>query len=326
MSLSGSAGLAGLHFKFDPAKLSPKTFAVLADAEIILSEPILIGDLLTFRPEALPKIKWIQSIFAGVDSIIKSPWLVSRPELKNAPAFTLTRFAGKFGPTMAEWVVGEIIAWERGFLKMRLDQVNKSWMGHREVVEYRTLPGLTIGILGLGDIGLQIARLCKALGMSVLGITRQSRSPDKKSKYVDSYFSMDELPELLRSSDYICTVLPSTNTTKGLLSGDVLKTCSKGDGGRCPIFMNVGRGDVLSEASLLAALDRGWISGAILDVFEIEPLPKESRLWEMSNVVISPHVSGQDKIEDVVELVQQNYQKYESGEKLDFIVDWNAGY
>eukprot|EP00746_Dinoflagellata_sp_MGD_P057582 gnl/MRDRNA2_/MRDRNA2_24792_c0_seq1.p1 gnl/MRDRNA2_/MRDRNA2_24792_c0~~gnl/MRDRNA2_/MRDRNA2_24792_c0_seq1.p1 ORF type:complete len:415 (+),score=66.62 gnl/MRDRNA2_/MRDRNA2_24792_c0_seq1:61-1245(+) len=325
-ALSGSAGLAGLHFKFDPAKLSPKTFAVLADAEIILSEPILIGDLLTFRPEALPKIKWIQSIFAGVDSIIKSPWLVSRPELKNAPAFTLTRFAGKFGPTMAEWVVGEIIAWERGFLKMRLDQVNKSWMGHREVVEYRTLPGLTIGILGLGDIGLQIARLCKALGMSVLGITRQSRSPDKKSKYVDSYFSMDELPELLRSSDYICTVLPSTNTTKGLLSGDVLKTCSKGDGGRCPIFMNVGRGDVLSEASLLAALDRGWISGAILDVFEIEPLPKESRLWEMSNVVISPHVSGQDKIEDVVELVQQNYQKYESGEKLDFIVDWNAGY
>ena len=81
-----------------------------------------------------------------------------------------------------------------------------------------------------------------------------------------------------------------------LLSGDVLKACSKEYGGKGPIFMNVGRGDVISEASLLAALDDGWISGAILDVFEIEPLPKESRLWEMSNVVISPHVSGNDTV------------------------------
>eukprot|EP00746_Dinoflagellata_sp_MGD_P126048 gnl/MRDRNA2_/MRDRNA2_60975_c0_seq2.p1 gnl/MRDRNA2_/MRDRNA2_60975_c0~~gnl/MRDRNA2_/MRDRNA2_60975_c0_seq2.p1 ORF type:complete len:481 (+),score=55.64 gnl/MRDRNA2_/MRDRNA2_60975_c0_seq2:97-1443(+) len=325
-ALCGGAGVAGVHFKFDPANLSTSTFALLADAEILLSEPTVLGDLLAAFPEALPNVKWIQSIFAGVDSIFKSPWLAARPELKLSPPFTLTRFAGKFGPKMAEWVIGEILAWERSFLKMRLDQANKSWMGHGEVCEYRTLPGLTMGIIGCGDIGLQIARLCKALGMTVLGITRKSRSSGEKKPFVDSYLSMDELPKLLRSSDYICNVLPSTNDTRGLLSGDVLKACSKEYGGKCPIFMNVGRGDVISEASLLTALDSVWISGAILDVFEVEPLPKESRLWGMSNVVISPHVSAVSFPGETVEVMKANYQKYVSGETMNHIANWEIGY
>eukprot|EP00746_Dinoflagellata_sp_MGD_P126047 gnl/MRDRNA2_/MRDRNA2_60975_c0_seq1.p1 gnl/MRDRNA2_/MRDRNA2_60975_c0~~gnl/MRDRNA2_/MRDRNA2_60975_c0_seq1.p1 ORF type:complete len:364 (+),score=62.41 gnl/MRDRNA2_/MRDRNA2_60975_c0_seq1:97-1188(+) len=318
--------IRGATIKFDPKALSEKTYALLAEAEIILSEPAIIGDLLSFRPEALPKVKWIQSTFAGVDALFKSQWFTSRPELKSTPPWTLTRFAGKFGQPMAEWVIGEIIAWERNFNKMRLDQNQNAWMAHLEVAEYRTLPRLTIGVIGLGDIGLEVARLCKALGMSTLGITKKLRSPEEQKAFVDSYLSMDNLPKLLSSCDYICNVLPSTKDTKGLLSGDVLKACSKESGGKCPVFMNVGRGDVLSEASLLSALDNGWISGAILDVFEVEPLPKESRLWGMSNVVISPHVSAVSFPGETVEVMKANYQKYVSGETMNHIANWEIGY
>merc|ERR1711944_66409 len=100
--------------------------------------------------------------------------------------------------------------------------------------------------------------------------------------------------------------MPSTGETRGLLSGSALRVCSKDDGGRCPIFVNVGRGDVINEASLLAALDNVWISAAILDVFEVEPLPKESRLWGMSNVVVSPHVSAVMFADDVVKVMKDN--------------------
>ena len=148
---------------------------------------------------------------------------------------------------------------------------------------YRLLSELSIGILGLGDIGKEIARACKALGMRVWGVGRQEKQ--EKNPNVDHYRTLKCLPEVLQSCDYFCNVLPDTSATRNLLSGNTLE-CGKE---KSPVFINLGRGNVIDEASLVNALQKGWISGAILDVFENEPLPKESPLWDMPQVTITPH-------------------------------------
>lgn len=150
----------------------------------------------------------------------------------------------------------------------------------------RTLSQLSFGILGLGDIGKCIAKYCKALGMTTWAMGRTARQ--EIPSYIDEYRTTADLTELLKSCDYICNILPSTPDTKNLLSGNVLQVCNA----RQSCFINIGRGDVIDEASLVNALKTGWISGAILDVFEKEPLPKDSELWDMPGVTITPHCSG----------------------------------
>ena len=152
-------------------------------------------------------------------------------------------------------------------------------------VQYRVMPKLTIGILGLGDIGQNLAKACKALSMTVWGVGRRDKSD--RQEFVDHYTTLSRLPEVLQSCDYVCNILPSTPATKHLLSGNVLESGKD----KHPVFINIGRGNVIDEQSLIHALNEGWISGAILDVFEVEPLPKTSALWKMPQVVITPHVA-----------------------------------
>lgn len=112
--------------------------------------------------------------------------------------------------------------------------------------------------------------------------------PATKFSYVDESFAVENLHECLQKCDYLCNILPSTPSTVGLLSGNVLQSCKE----KQTVLINVGRGDVVSEESLLKALDHKWIGGAILDVFEKEPLPKDSALWTHPQVTVTPHVSG----------------------------------
>ena len=153
-------------------------------------------------------------------------------------------------------------------------------------MSYRDLSELTIGILGFGQIGQEIGRCCNSMRMTVNSIHRSV--PSTKFPYVDKCFSVQDLPECLRRCDYLCNVLPSTPSTKGLLSGDVLENCKE----KKTVLINVGRGDVISNSSILKALENEWIGGAILDVCEEEPLPKDSPLWTHPQVTITPHVSG----------------------------------
>lgn len=153
-------------------------------------------------------------------------------------------------------------------------------------VPYRSLTQLSLGVLGLGNIGKCIAKYCKALGMTIWGIGRTERK--ELPVEVDEYRTMSGLGEMLQSCDYICNVLPSTPETKGLLSGDVLQACQS----KQACFINIGRGDVIDTASIVKALKNGWISHAILDVFEEEPLPQNSELWDMPGVTITPHCCG----------------------------------
>ena len=139
-----------------------------------------------------------------------------------------------------------------------------------------------------------------------------------------------DLTNALQQADYVVSVLPSTPATRDLLSNGVLQVASRAHGGKSPVFINVGRGDVVSEDCLIQALDQQYLSAAILDVFPVEPLPAGSPLWTRSDVVISPHVSGITRASDVPAVFLDNYQRYcqEGGGpgKLQFIVDWEKGY
>ena len=150
--------------------------------------------------------------------------------------------------------------------------------------EYRLLSELKITILGCGSIGKEIAKHCKQFGATVYGMVNTKRT--EKDEFVDEYFTTSELPNYLNKSDYVCNVLPSTPSTKNLLTIDLLQHCKE------TVLINIGRGDVITEDVLLHALEKKWLKGAILDVFNKETLPKDSKLWEYSNVHITPHVSG----------------------------------
>ncbi|KAJ8917478.1 hypothetical protein NQ315_005525 [Exocentrus adspersus] len=145
------------------------------------------------------------------------------------------------------------------------------------------------------------------MGARILGYGRRDTIDMTKNKHISQYFSGHNLPQLLQNCDYIVSILPNTNDTRGLLNGNILENCKE----KGTVFVNIGRGTVISEESLVSALQKKWISGAILDVFDVEPLRKESPLWKMENVFISPHVSGSSRAKDIAEQFKENLKYYQ---------------
>ena len=313
-ALSGYGGTV----EFDPSSLNPETVDKLKQAVILISEPSVVAQLLEHDANALSSLRWCQSTYAGVDPIFN--FFFPSRSISFPLSWTLTRFAGCFGPPIAEWVLARIISHERNFAASSKDQLNKSWAGSKEILEYRYLSSLSLAILGCGDIGRCIGFAAKAFGMKTIGFGKTARESNDKLECIDVYTT--NLTESLQSADYIVSVLPSTPETRGLLNDDALLRTD----GKCPVFLNVGRGDVISEASLLQALDKKWLSAAILDVFEIEPLPEESELWTRHDVTISPHVSGLTQGKDVPKVFLENYERWKAGKDLLFVVDWMKGY
>lgn len=342
--------------EFNPTALSTESKSILKHATILISEPAVIASLLDYDEDALSSLRWCQSTYAGVDPLFSSAYFQKRQQQyqkqqkkqqqsssqphnnsnnNNIISWKLTRFAGCFGPPISEWCIARIIEHERSFTSTLHDQQHKSWVpSKRSVLNYRYLSKMTLVILGCGDIGRCIGRVAKVFGMRVIGYVRTLSSDDEQRRSrtdaatgvgdVDEYTT--DLTYALQSGDYVVSVLPSTPETRGLLSNDVLSIAPKEKGGLSPVLINVGRGDVIDEKSLLRALDEQWISGAILDVFEEEPLPTHSKLWSRSDVIVSPHVSGLTQSSDVPKVFLTNYQRFIDGKELNFEVDWNKGY
>ncbi|EJK52644.1 hypothetical protein THAOC_28069 [Thalassiosira oceanica] len=270
---------------FDPSRLQEDTKASLAAAEILITEPFVIAKLLEHDPSGLSSLRWCQSTYAGVDPIFNARISLPRD-------WILTRFAGCFGPPIAEWALANMIAHERSFS--------------------------AVAILGCGDIGMCVAKAAKAFGMTTRGYGRTERSA--VDDCIDFYTT--KLEEALCGADYIVSVLPSTPETRGLLNGDALRACS----GKPVVLLNAGRGDLISEDSIIKALDQRYLQAAYLDVFEVEPLPAESSLWEREDVVISPHVSALTQPSDVPAVFIENYERFIMGRELKYVVDWSKGY
>jgi len=328
--LETHAECKGIPFKFHECFddkghwLKAKDFAELSKQEIsrgtiVLGEPTMISQM--YDLGMLQEAKWVQSTWAGADHIIKA--------IPNQPNFALTRLAGVFGPAMAEYVVGQIIARERGFETFMSDQKAHFWRGEERALPYRLLDELSIAILGLGDIGSCIATACKALGMRVVGVGRRERQSSEIQAPVDSYCTLEQVSETLNTFDYVCNVMPSTNLTRDLLSDKKLWGGMEGDSSSCCVFINVGRGDVISQNFLIQALDVGLIHGAILDVLPIEPLPEDNPLWDHPSVRVTPHVSCLSLPSMVATALAKNYEAFtnENNDKeLSFQVSWGSGY
>jgi phosphoglycerate dehydrogenase-like enzyme len=200
-----------------------------------------------------------------------------------------------------------------------------------QMAAFRWAPSVTIGILGLGDIGRGIGRMLRAAGYRVIGFKRRvtagtatGAGEDDESTELAADRVTDQLDEVLENSDYLVNVLPSTAATRYLLTKEKLDKCRA----RRPVFMNVGRGDVIAESVLLDELDEktGAFSFAVLDVFEQEPLPKESALYQHPRVLLTPHVSGMVFPEDVGDLFAKNLDRYLEGKRVTYAVDWSLGY
>ena len=291
----------------DTNHLSDEDKQVLENAEVILGDGTFLSHFLPLIQNA----KWVHSTFAGVETIVS----VAAP---TAPKFTLTRHVGtNFGQQMGEYVLAQIMIRERNLYDINCSMSQCKW----DIISRapRMLPSLTIGILGAGSIGKKIAEMCKSMDMTVWALTRTSSNI---VDYIDYNCQLPQLPQLLESCDYVCNVLPSTSETRGLLDGDILKHCAK----KKSIFINLGRGDIIHESSLVHAIKERWVGGAILDVFATEPLPKDSMLWSTPNICLTPHMSGLSCTEETGSVFIANLSRYLANQPLEHIVDFSRGY
>ena len=272
----------------------------LADCEIVLGEPDRIRDALA----RMPGLHWAQATWAGVEPLLE-------PSLRRD--YLLTNARGVFGRLMSEYVLGYLLLHERRILQRLEAQKQHRW----DPTLTGTLRGKTIGLLGVGSIGAEVARAAKFFDMTVRGYTRASQS----SPHVDAYYHGGALLEFAAGLDYLVSILPNTAATRRVVNAELLA--------RLPahaLFINVGRGAAVDEAALLDALDSGRIAGAVLDVFETEPLPPEHRLWHARNLLITSHTSAPSFPADIARVFVDNYNRYIADEPLHYLVDFEKGY
>ena len=280
---------------------------VLPGADVVLAWRPRSSLLRPVWPKA-DAVKWIQTASAGVDALLF-------PELVESHV-VVTNARGIFDRAIAEFVLGMMLACAKGLPGMLDRQAKREWE-HRDT---EMLSGKRVLVAGVGSIGREIGRLCGAFGMTVRGVGSTARGRDDVFRIV---YGPDELAEACRWADYIVNALPGTEGTKHLFDDRVISAMQP-----TARFVNIGRGSTVDEASLVGALRDGRLGGAALDVFESEPLPPESPLWELPNVIVSPHIAGDFAgfREAIVELFVQNLERYLTGLPLENVVDKQRGY
>jgi phosphoglycerate dehydrogenase-like enzyme len=273
---------------------------VLARAEILIA--LQTPDRL---PERAPALRWIQSVGAGVEQFAAAG--VRRSEV------TVTNASGLSATSMAEFTLGRLLQiWKR------LREAEDHQRAHRYVQTYgRTLAGSTLGIVGMGSIGGAVASRARALGLRVLGLKR-SYQPGDASDLADELYGPDGLHEMLGRCDAVVICAPAAPETRHLIDAAALDALPRG-----AVLVNVARGSLVDEAALIEALRAEQLGAAALDVFETEPLPADSPLWDLPNVYVSAHssVSVDRYVDDIVDLFAANLERYLAGEPLRNRVD-----
>ena len=250
-------------------------------------------------------IRWVHCTGAGVDS-----WLFPH-ELPTD--ILLTRTAESFGPMIAEWALARALAFSQQLLDLAQHQHRREWKP-RDVAMLR---GTTAVVVGTGDVGTHVGRLFQSMGCDVLGVSRSGGGDDS---VFSALASTSSLAAVAAKANWLIVTLPLTLETRGLIGREVLQAC-RGAG-----LMNSGRGAGVDEALLPEALDKGWLRGAALDVFDVEPLPAESPLWADARVMISPHISGITTIDGAVTGFLECLSALERGERPKWIVDRERQY
>ncbi len=282
-----------------------------ADVNIVLGEPSRIKAALA----SLPALSWAQSIWAGVEPLLD-------PAAHRD--YILTNARGVFGGLMSEYIFGYLLAHERRIFQRLENQKNKRW----DDPDTGTLRGKTIGLLGVGSIGAEVARTAKFFGMNVRGYTWGSET----SPHVDTYYHPlatlssgkeqgEGILEFTHALDYLVNILPNTKDTRKIINAELLNALPSH-----AIFINVGRGPAVDESALLEALTQNKIAGAVLDVFEQEPLPKDHPFWMTTNLLMTFHTAAPSFAEDIVKIFIENYKLFIESKPLKYQVDFEKGY
>lgn len=279
--------------------------SILAEADVIYG--LRIPQSLINRTS---RLKWVQVMSAGVERYLDAG-------LRKSPVI-LTNVSGIHATPIGEFCLEQMLMFAKGAALCFEMKQKKEWG--------RFSPGVlrdkTVGIIGLGEIGKEVARLSKAFGMRVLA-TRRSTKRETRARNVDVLLPSNGLHRVLRESDFVVITLPYTKETDSIIGEaefEAMKTTA--------CIINIGRGAIIDEEAMIRALSESRIAGAGLDVFTTEPLPQSSKLWELPNVLFSPHVSGvmEDYNAKATDLFYRNLERFVAGKRLFNIVGKRRGY
>lgn len=296
--------------------------------------PLLTGNeqvIYSFMPprdlSKAPKLKWVQLHSAGINHLRDHPiW---------ATDIQVTTASGVHAVPIGEFVIAMMLALARKIPKMVRLQERAEWPRHRwEQLLGTELHGKTLGLIGYGSIGREVARIGRhGFGMRVLAMKHSEG--ESKPRYVEPgvgdpesviperWYARSQLHELLGQSDFVVLALPLTEESRHLIGEAELRAMKAGS-----FLVNIARGELIDERMLVRALKEGWIAGAGLDVFAVEPLPRESQLWHFDNVIVAPHISAATPAYDdrAVAVFAENLRRFISGEPLLNLVDREKGY
>lgn len=309
--------LAGEEVDALRAQMPDTEFVVVASEADAVKEAADADAILGLCSERLlaaaPRLVWVQIFSSGAERCVNVPAVASGQ-------VTLTNMQKMSAPVIGEHAVAMVMALARGLPTFAKRMPEGAWVRRSEVTSAMfPVSGRTMLVVGLGGIGTEAAKRGAALGMRVIG-TRNSRR--EGPPFVDYVGLSHELPEMIGQADVIVNALPLTDTTRGLFDAELFGAAKKG-----ALFVNVGRGGTVDTDALTAALLSGQIGGAGLDVTAPEPLPPEHALWQMANVIITPHVAGRGgEHERHAVLRKENLRRYAAGEPLLNVVDPARGY
>lgn len=277
------------------------------------------------EPDAVPNLKWVQLRYVGIDSIVDHP-------IFNCHEVVVTTMSGAITRQIAEYVMMAILAMGKNLPKIISNQHEKHWPhGKERLSEFLPVDirNSTVGIIGYGSIGRQVARLLQPFQAKILASKKDVFNPeddgyspegvgDPHGDFFTRLYPVEALKSLLEVSDFVVLALPLTDSTIKLINAEALEAMKP-----TAYLINVGRGELVDEGALIRALQEKQIAGAVLDVFEDEPLPEDNPLWEMPNVIISPHISWFSRYfkSDTLSLFMENLNRFLSSDPLYNRVD-----
>lgn len=304
-----------LH-KFRLEKEDNSVNFIYKESSTVILKDIEIADIIIGNPpidmlKYAKNLKWLQLNSAGANEFTKEGVLPDGVLLTNA--------TGAYGLAIAEHMIGMLLGILKKLHIYRDNQSQNLWKDEGRV---KSIYNSTVLIVGIGDIGSEFAKIIKAMGGHTIGVKRRQSS---KPEFVDELYLIDKLEELLPKADVVALCLPSTKETNKLFDKEKLSTMKQGS-----VLINIGRGTSVDTDALCDALESNHLLGACLDVVDPEPLPKEHKIWNMDNVIITPHVSGGYHLEETYERIfnisADNLNRFINGEKLNNIVDFTTGY
>ncbi len=316
------AAAPGCQFRFkrafekDGPRIGGQPFRDLLDDGPLTAEDaawahIVLGNIDPELLQSAGELQWLQTNSAGVEAYVRPGALPQGTLLTNA--------TGAYGLAISEHMLGMLLEIFKKLELYRDAQRENIWASRGAV---KSVYGSTVLVLGMGDIGGEFGKRCKALGAKVLGVRRKNT---EKPDYADEVHLLSDLDGLLPLADVVAVTLPGTAATKNMLNRERIGRMKDG-----AVLLNVGRGNIVDTEALCDALESGKLSGAGLDVTDPEPLPAGHRLWGIPTAVVTPHISGfyhlKETHERIVGICAENLRRFFAGEPLRNQVDFSTGY